>query len=185
MLQLVCQKQTSMEATNTQTCKRIQDSATFDFGVHSVSLCQFGIFGCNQSRCLLPAATTCAKRAQTYKTHAEINNQTFYLVFFSMFVCWLLSCWSVFGILTPQLCIAHCGSGHSYTHCNPISIHMHSLWKNLYVIACSKLLYDLHFAVVCSWASAACVHAAELLCDKKGELVMCKHKHTNITRSIQ
>ena len=106
---------------------------------------------------VVPAATTCAKHAQTYRTHAEINGQTMSLVLFSMFVCWLLS-WYVFGILTPQLCIAHCGSGHSYTHCNIISMHMHSLWRNQYVIACSKLLYDLHFAVVCSRASAACVY---------------------------
>ena len=125
-LQLVCQRQTSMAATNKQTCKRIQDSAAIDFSVRSVSLCQFGIFGCNQSCCLLPAATTCAKHAQTYRMHAEINSQTMSLVLFSMFVCWLLS-WYVFGMLTPQLCIAHCGSGHSYTHCNPISMHMHSL----------------------------------------------------------
>ena len=125
-LQLVCQRQTSMAATNKQTCKRIQDSAAIDFSVRSVSLCQFGIFGCNQSCCLLPAATTCAKLAQTYGTHAEINSRTILLVFLSMFVCWLLS-WYVLGILTPQLCIAHCGSGHSYTHCNRISMHMHSL----------------------------------------------------------
>ena len=156
MLQLVCQKQTSMATTNKQTCKRIQDSATIDFSMHSVSLCQFGIFGCNQSCCLLPAATTCAKRVQTYRMHAEINSRTIFLVFLCMLVCWLLS-WYVFGILTPQLCIAHCGSGHSYTHCNPISMHMHSLWRNQYVIACGKLLDDLRFAVVCSRAGAACV----------------------------
>ena len=72
--------------------------------MHSVSLCQFGIFGGNQSCCLLTAATTCTKHAQTYRTHAEINSQTMSLVLFSMFVCWLLS-WYVFGMLTPQLCI--------------------------------------------------------------------------------
>ena len=52
MLQLVCPKQTSMATTNKKTCKRIQDSATIDFSMHSVSLCQFGIFGGNQSCCL-------------------------------------------------------------------------------------------------------------------------------------
>ena len=111
--------------------------------MHSVSLCQFGMFGGNQSCCLLPAATTCTKHAQTYRMHAEINSRTMLLVFFCMFVCWLLS-WFVFCMLTPQLLHPQCtvtSSSQNCSHCNT----MHMQLLNFVIFICIPLCCYMHY----------------------------------------